>query len=281
MPAAGSDVLRVYRFDGLATQLFRVGVQHDPAISLNPQVTLPTLQLPANPTNSANIYSVLNDGVQTLLVRSLDITPGDFSFRLHALEPVEQATLGAVTSFSSTLALGDVKRYRFDATQGQVISLELSVRGQRQCGRFARRSRGNGRREHGRTHSSRAALQLQPRAVRATERIRGSRGVFGEPLSRICHGSHHRAYSCAHACADRSGRHDFDDAQPGRVEDLRIRGSRRVASVVREQDERQRSAASMRTSGARRRTPRTETWELSHSMPTWNTWARCAPVRTR
>ena len=54
-----------------------------------------------------------------------DITPGDFSFRLHALEPVEPATLGAVTNFSSTLALGDVKRYRFDVTQGQVISLEL------------------------------------------------------------------------------------------------------------------------------------------------------------
>ena len=125
IPAAGSDVLRVYRFDGLATQLFRVGVQFDPAVSLNPQVTLPTLQLPANPTNSARIHSVLNDGVQTLLVRNPDFTSGDFSFRLHALEPVEQATLGAVTSFSSTLALGDVKRYRFDVTQGQVISLEL------------------------------------------------------------------------------------------------------------------------------------------------------------
>jgi hypothetical protein len=126
IPAAGSDVLRVYRFDGLATQLFRVGVQHDPSISLNPQVTLPTLQLPANPTNSANIYSALNDGVQTLLVRNSDMASGDFSFRLHALDPVEQTTLGALTTFSSTLALGDVKRYGFDVTQGQVLSLELS-----------------------------------------------------------------------------------------------------------------------------------------------------------
>jgi hypothetical protein len=126
IPAAGSDVLRVYRFDGLATQLFRVGVQYNPALSLNPQITLPTLQLPANPTNAANIYSGLNDGVQTLLVRNSELATGDFSFRLHALEPVEQATLGAVTAFDSTLALGDVKRYRFDVTQGQVISVDLA-----------------------------------------------------------------------------------------------------------------------------------------------------------
>ena len=124
-----ADQLRIYRYDAGAGQLVSLGWQSDSNQSVNPNIELPTAQLPAISTNGARIYTVQQDGVQTLLARNNALTSGDFTVRLNTVPAFVPLVLAGVNDLTSTLALGQVKRYRFDVTQGQVVSVNLAAPG--------------------------------------------------------------------------------------------------------------------------------------------------------
>jgi hypothetical protein len=121
-----ADGMRIYRFNGTATQEVSVGWEQDANQSLLPAVSVATGQLPALPVTQVPIFTLQEDGVQTALVREHSLGTGAFTFRINTLAPFEPITLSAVTELNATLALGEVKRYGFNVTQGQIISLRVS-----------------------------------------------------------------------------------------------------------------------------------------------------------
>lgn len=116
----------IYRFTGSVGQEVRAGTENDIALNVSPSVTLATASLPANPINGSFTHTLNEEGVQTALVTESFGGSGNFNFRVNTIGATTPITLSALTDINTTLALGDLKRYSFDVTQGQIMSLQLS-----------------------------------------------------------------------------------------------------------------------------------------------------------
>jgi hypothetical protein len=126
-PAA--DALQVWRIDGQVNQQLSVGHSRSAleGIGVEPRLFVPGLgaELAAD---ASGIYTLPGSGAYLLVVSSP--TPGrPFNFRVNDLAPPEEPTLGTLFERSGSLALGEVKRYRFQLPLAQVMALQLSSSG--------------------------------------------------------------------------------------------------------------------------------------------------------
>jgi PKD domain len=126
-PAA--NALQVWRIDGQANQQLSVGWSRSPleGIGVEPRLYAPGFGAEVV-ADALGIYTLPASGAYALVVSSP--TPDrPFNFRVNDLAPPEDAALGTLFERSGLLALGEVKRYRFQLPLAKVMAMQLSSSG--------------------------------------------------------------------------------------------------------------------------------------------------------
>jgi hypothetical protein len=124
----GGDV-RFWRVDGAAGTQWTIGY----ASTENLQTTLygPDGQRMNGTGAALQIYTLAATGVHTVELRSGSGPAAPLTVRVNTAAPPEPLGLGALTQRSPTLAIGEVRRYAFDVTRGQLLGLRMTTTGLR------------------------------------------------------------------------------------------------------------------------------------------------------
>jgi PKD repeat protein len=122
---AFNDV-RVWRIDGAAGSQWTMGS----ASTLNAfQMTLygPDGARISPSGASLRMHTLTATGAQTLELRGAFNGVAPVTIRVNTAAPPEPIALGALTQRSVTLAIGEVRRFAFDVTRGQLLALRLAT----------------------------------------------------------------------------------------------------------------------------------------------------------
>jgi len=122
---AANDVL-VYRLDATAGQQVSIGLSFANSVTINPAVEIYSPISGHRLNQSTHVHTLTESGPYTVEVQNQQTVGAPFKLRVNTAAPPEPITLSASTERSWNLALGEVRRYSFDATQGQVLALQLA-----------------------------------------------------------------------------------------------------------------------------------------------------------
>jgi hypothetical protein len=73
------------------------------------------------------IYTLATTGIYTVEISNGFGAVAPVTVRVNTAAPPEPLMLGALTQRSATLAIGEVRRYAFDITRGQLLALRMST----------------------------------------------------------------------------------------------------------------------------------------------------------
>lgn len=129
VPAIGTVI--VQGFDGVLGEELSLGFR-DADGTRAPSLFGPTFGAPLEAAKPGvgsfpGIFTAGETGTYTLqLNNSASFTGSTYTFRLNRLPAPEAITLGGRFERSGTLALGDIERYSFPVSQGQLLGFEMS-----------------------------------------------------------------------------------------------------------------------------------------------------------
>jgi PKD repeat protein len=126
-PPRGTGVA-LHTFTGEPGQALSWGVETPPGVSTQPSVVMYGPDGSALPSSFGNVWSLAVSGRHTVAVFSENSFAGDFTLRLNNAPPPVALTLAdGRTEISGTLALGEVRRWRFNLDNAEVFALNLST----------------------------------------------------------------------------------------------------------------------------------------------------------
>jgi hypothetical protein len=126
-PPRGTGV-NVHVFNGGAGQVLSWGVEEPPGAPNRPSVLMYGPDGTAVPAAFGNVFTLAAYGRHTVVAFSENSFSGDFTLRLNNAAPAQDlALLDGRTEITGTLALGEVRRWRFPLDNGEVFALSLST----------------------------------------------------------------------------------------------------------------------------------------------------------
>jgi PKD repeat protein len=125
--AVNGGLAAVYRFTGVAGQQLTLGRHGDGNTSPGLELAAPGTGATVAATTVGRVYTLPTSGTYTLALSNSRQTGGSMSLRVNTLAAAEPVTLASTLERSATLRLGEVRRYAFNLTQGQVLAMALST----------------------------------------------------------------------------------------------------------------------------------------------------------
>jgi hypothetical protein len=126
-PPRGTGV-NIHTFVGESGQVLSWGVETAPGVFLRPSVVMYGPDGGTIASSFGNVWTLAASGRHTVAVFSENSFAGDFTLRLNnAAPPVDLTLQDGRTEISGTLALGEVRRWRFALDNGEVFALNLST----------------------------------------------------------------------------------------------------------------------------------------------------------
>jgi hypothetical protein len=131
LSAPAPDDVTAYRIDGVVGQQWSAGISYASTAGFDPVFYI-YAPVAGRLTPSNQVYTLPESGPYTVMVKSsfsnVGATP--FNLRVNTAAPPEAISPSASTERASNLVLGEVRRYSFAVSAGQVLALRLSTPGQ-------------------------------------------------------------------------------------------------------------------------------------------------------